>query len=271
MSQIPVWLQITQSTATTVGVLLALWVAVWREPRKARDERDSRARQAEAERERHDAQIAALRQAEDERLAAQARRIVPAIFPGKIISNTLWNLRIDNFSTDAVSDIKIDIIIRDRNGNTVPHGYRLANRSSLAEIMVNAFLPEFSRAMNAAEVRFNEFIENMRTAILSLADPNDPQQVAAMNADLNAKVPNVKLELNEQTAAILQAQVRHAVQTLNDEWRTILAPGQFTAMAIETTLPEYTPHLQMRFEDSSGYRWERTDTEGPKRIHEPMR
>ncbi len=106
MSQVPGWLQIVQSTATTVGVLLALYVAVWREPRKARDDRKNRAIQGDAERERHDAQIAALRQAEDERLAAQARRIVPAIFRGNVFSNTLWNVRIDNASTDTVSFIE---------------------------------------------------------------------------------------------------------------------------------------------------------------------
>lgn len=41
-------------------------------------------------------------------------------------------------------------------------------------------------------------------------------------------------------------------------------------MAVETTRPEYTPHVGMRFQDASNYIWERTDTEGPKRILEPV-
>jgi len=271
-SPVPDWLQISAAAATTlgaVGVVIAL-VTFAIQRLTTRKEREERANQAEIDRQRHDAQIAALRQAEDDRLAAQARRIVPAIFRGNVVSNTLWNLRIDNYSTDVVSNIEVDIIIHGGNGKAVPHGYRLANRETLAEIMASVMVPEFSRAMDAVAVRFNQYIEYMRTRVMSLANPNDPAQIAAIQAEFEGKFEQVKLELDAQTAAILQAQVNHAVQTrLTDDWQSFLAPGQFTAMAIETTSPDYTPHLDIRFEDASGYRWARTDTEGPKRLHEP--
>lgn len=271
-SSVPDWLQVAAAIATTLGAVgvIAAIATFWFQWFKTRQEREDRRRQAETELQRHEAQIATLRQAEDDRLAAQARRIVPAIFRGNIVSNTLWNLRIDNLSTDVVSEMKIDIIIRDSLGNAVPHGYRLANRETLAEIMANVLMPEFSRAMNSLAMMFDQYIEHMRRGVMSLADPNDPAQIAAIHAEFEGKFEQVKLELDAQTGAILQAQMHHAVQTrLTDDWQTFLAPGQFTAMAIETTSPDYTPHLEIRFEDASGYRWARTDTEGPTRIHEP--
>ena len=40
-------------------------------------------------------------------------------------------------------------------------------------------------------------------------------------------------------------------------------------MAIETTKPEYTPELVVRFEDSGNFTWERKNTEAkPRRIKE---
>ena len=268
---VPDVLQVAAAWGTALGAVgvIAAVATFWFQWFKTRQEREERTAQAHTERQRHEAQIKALMQAEDDRLAAQARRIVPAIFSGNIVSNTLWNLRIDNYSTDVVSKINIDIIISDRNGKTVPYGYRLANRAGLAETMISLFAPVFSQVVDALGVRFNQYIEAIRTATLSLVDPNDPEQIATITAKFNAEFEYANLQLNEQTAANLQAQVNHAIQTqLTDEWRTILAPGQFTAMAIETTSPEYVPHLEIQFEDASGYRWKRTDTEGPKRIHE---
>jgi hypothetical protein len=160
--------------------------------------------------------------------------------------------------------LKIDIIINDPNGNTIAHGYRLANRLSVGEAMLQVFEPEFSRAMDALSAKFQELVDKMKASAVSLTD--NPNEIAA----INAQFAEVRTELDEQTAGMLQARVNHAVQTqLTDEWPTFLPPGRFTAMAIETTRPEYTPHVIMRFQDASNYIWERTDTEGPKRIHEP--
>ena len=68
-NQAPVWLQEVQAVAgiaTTIGVLIALYIAAIREPRK-----DA------AVRRHHAAQIDALRRAEQARIAAQARKVLP--------------------------------------------------------------------------------------------------------------------------------------------------------------------------------------------------
>jgi hypothetical protein len=66
VDQTSIWLQEIQAisaVATTVGVLIALYVAAIREPRKAA-----------AESRRHKAQMDALRRAHRKRVTAQARR-----------------------------------------------------------------------------------------------------------------------------------------------------------------------------------------------------
>jgi hypothetical protein len=264
---VPDALQIAVAWATVFGSagVLAAIATFWFQWCKTRQERAERANQATLDRQRHDAQIKALKQAEDDRLSAQARRVIPAIFPGDAFSRTLWNVRVDNWGSDSISAVQIDIFIVDQNGNIVSHGYRLANRASLGEAMLKVFLPEFSRAVDGINVKYQELVEKIRSGTLSLTE--NPEEIAAIQAGFD----DIKLELNQQTAGMLQAQVNHAIQTqLTDEWPTVLAPGCFTAMAIETTRPDYIPHLKMRFEDSSGYVWERTDTEGPRRIHEPV-
>ena len=69
-NQTPVWLQEVQAVAgiaTTMGVLIALYIAAIREPRKDAEERRH-----------HAAQIDALRRAEQARIAAQARKVLPS-------------------------------------------------------------------------------------------------------------------------------------------------------------------------------------------------
>ena len=68
-NQTPLWLQEVQAVAgiaTTIGVLIALYIAAIREPRK-----DA------AERGHHAEQIDALHRAEQARIAAQARKCCP--------------------------------------------------------------------------------------------------------------------------------------------------------------------------------------------------
>jgi hypothetical protein len=266
-SPVPDALQIAVAWATVfgaAGVLVAIGT-FWFQWFNSMQERKDRLDQAEYERQRHEVQIKAFKQAEDDRLAAQARRVIPAIFPGVAFSRTVWNVRIDNWSNDSISDLQIDVFVQDHSGSTVPHGYRLANKVSLGEAMIAAWLPEFSRALDAVAAKYREFVEQLRSGALSLTE--NPEEIAAIQAGFDTAWS----ALDQQTAGMLQVQVNHAIQTqLTDEWPTVLAPGRFTAMAIETTKPEYTPRLKMRFEDSSGYVRERTDTEGPKRVHEPV-
>ena len=93
-NQTPVWLQEVQAIAgiaTTIGVLIALYIAAIREPRKDAAERRHRA-----------AQIDALRRAEQARVAAQARKVLPSCVRTPMFGETWWTVRIDNAS-DAVT------------------------------------------------------------------------------------------------------------------------------------------------------------------------
>ena len=220
---VPDALQIAVAWATVfgaAGVLVAIGT-FWFQWFKSQQERADRVNQAENERRRHEAQINAFKEAEDDRLAAQARRVIPAIFPGTAFSRTLWNVRIDNWSNDSISDLQIDVFVQDQNGHSVPHGYRLANKVSLGEAMLQIFLPEFSRAIDAVTAKYREFVEQLRSGTLSLTE--NPEEIAAIQAGFD----NAWSALDQQITGMLQAQVNHAIQTqLTDEWPTVLAPGE---------------------------------------------
>jgi hypothetical protein len=71
---VPYGLQIAEAIGQAVGtlaVIIALAAFAW-QPYQYRQDRKARDDQAIEDRNRHEAQIAALRQAEDDRLAAQA-------------------------------------------------------------------------------------------------------------------------------------------------------------------------------------------------------
>ena len=264
---IPFGLQIAESVGQAVGtvaVIIALVAFIWqvREYRKDRDARDT---QAIEDRERHDAQIAALRQAEDERLAAQARWVVPSIFRGIGFNPRLWNLRIDNHSASGISNLKVEVIINDASGNEVPHGYRLANMQSIGESMADFFMPEFSKAIDSLQERFGQLVQYIKDQSLTLAE--NPEQIAAITAQFNSTMP--QLTVTPELEAQLRSQVNQAIHlNFSTDWEPFLYANRFTAMAIETTRPDYTPHLRIRYQDATGYTWERTDTTTPRRLTE---
>lgn len=260
---VPPWLQIAESVGQALGTI-SVFIAVvalaiqWFSSRK---ERQQQADDAKTDRERHEAQLAAFRQAEDDRLAAQARRVVPAIFRAHFANPSIWNVTINNWGVDAISGLNVEIVIVDQNGQKVSGGWRLADRVALGEAMMDFFLPEFAKVIDGAKFKFQEFIEAIKAGVISLGE--NPQAVEQYFA-------NTKLEIDQQTAAVMQQQVNYAL-TLNftDEWPDAVAPSRYVAMAVHTTRPEYQVHVKLRYEDAFGYVWERSDTEGPKRIHEP--
>lgn len=265
---VPAWLQIAESVGQALGalgVLIALgafgyqWFA-------GRDERVERAKQAKVDRERHEAQLAAFRQAEDDRLAAQARKVVFAIVPASVVtpiaSPKVWNVNIANWSNDVISGLEVKIEVLDSNGGEVFAGYRLADRVALGESIMNFFLPEFSKVIDGAKYKFQELVDSIKAGVISVGE--------SVPEDWERYFDSMKSQMDQQTAAILQQQVNYALAVnLTDEWPDSIPPSRYAAMAIETTKPEYRLRVRLRYEDASGYRWERTDTEGPKRIHEP--
>jgi hypothetical protein len=120
-NQLALWLQGTQAiaaVATTIGVLIALYVAVIREPRKAAEERR-----------RHQVQMDALRRATKKRVAAQARKVVPSCVRAPMFGDSWWTVRIDNTSNAVTTILAVDVAALDPNGIQVPDGCGQANNT----------------------------------------------------------------------------------------------------------------------------------------------
>jgi hypothetical protein len=119
VNQLPFWLEEVQAiaaVATTVGVLVALYVATIREPRKAAEERR-----------RHKAQMDALRQAHRKRIAAQARKVVPSCARTPILDGSWWTVRIDNASDAMTTILAVEVKAIDASGFEVPDGCKQAD------------------------------------------------------------------------------------------------------------------------------------------------
>ena len=121
VNQRPLWLEVipaSAAVATTIGVLIALHVAVVREPKKA------------AEVCRHyQAQMDALHRAERQRVAAQARKVVLSCVRTPMFGDSWWTVRIDN-ATNAVTTILAgDVKAIDSTGSEVPDECRQANNT----------------------------------------------------------------------------------------------------------------------------------------------
>ena len=117
----PTWylaVQAAAAVATTVGVLIALYVAVVREPRKAAEER-----------ERHQAEMTALNRAEMDRVAAQARKIVPSCVRTPMFGNKWWTVKIENVSNAVATILNVDVAAIDASGAVVSDGCQRANNT----------------------------------------------------------------------------------------------------------------------------------------------
>jgi len=114
--------QVTAAVATTVSVLIALYVTVIREPRRAAEE----AR-------RSTARLDALHRIVRERIAAQARKVVPSCVRTPMFGDSWWAVRIDNASRAVMALISVDVEAIDSNGIAVPDGCRRANNTMPVE------------------------------------------------------------------------------------------------------------------------------------------
>ena len=140
-NQTPVWLQEVQALAgiaTTMGVLIALYIAAIREPRK-----DA------AERRHHAAQIDALRRAEQARIAAQARKVLPSCLRTPMFGETSWTVRIDNASDAVITILGVGVAALDTNCFEVPHGCSraagMAPVDQVFDLSIRAALDDMSR------------------------------------------------------------------------------------------------------------------------------
>src|SRR5690348_13434497 len=116
LSASPTWLQLTQAAsaiATTIGVLIALYIALIREPREAFEAHKH-----------HIARMGELRRMKNERFGAQARKLVPSCARTSMLGDTSWAVRIDNASTKATTILSVAVDAVDTNGVEVPDGTR---------------------------------------------------------------------------------------------------------------------------------------------------
>ena len=115
------WLQEIQAigaVATTIGVLIALYIAVIRDPRKA-----------SSEHRHHLERMNALHRVHMDRIEAQARKVVPSCGRIPMFGDSWWTVRLDNGSNTMTSILAVDVTAIDANGFEVLGGCRPANRT----------------------------------------------------------------------------------------------------------------------------------------------
>jgi hypothetical protein len=221
MSDTPMWLSAVQavaSVATTVGVLTALYVAVVREPRKAAEERK-----------RHSAEMDALNRAEKERIAAQARKVVPSCLCTPMFGNSWWTVKIENVSNALATILAVDVAAIDANGDVVPNGCQQSNNTLPVD---QAFDKAIRGAMSGSLQ--GSFQQSGYGPLL--------QQYGVANQVAN----HVALVVKQ---AIQEAMIGHFVT----EWQRTLAPNQSALMAYTTTDPKLKLRITIDYEDEAGY------------------
>ena len=146
VNQTSLWLQEIQAisaVATTVGVLIALYVAAIREPRKAA-----------AESRRHKAQMDALRRAHGRRVTAQARKVFPSSIRTPMFGDSWWTVRIDNTSNAVTTILAVEVKAIDAKGVEVPDGCEQANNTMpLDQALDRSILAALSTFTGASERR----------------------------------------------------------------------------------------------------------------------
>ncbi|MCV7355938.1 hypothetical protein [Mycolicibacterium fluoranthenivorans] len=260
MNLIPAWLQITTSISTTVGVLIALYVAVWREPRKARRERDDRDAQATEDRDRYNDQMAALQRAEDDRIAAQARKIVPEIASGDRFGENIWLAHIQNASTGVINDLRVVVIAYDDQDVEVTDGVQKATgqldiSGAMEKIISDAVSGGVGGLMNSGPMagllrQQQQF--GMGAMGMGYGQPSIANQMK------NAMAQQIKPQVS---AALRQAMIGQ----IQSEWPPSLGPGASTSVAYRATRSGLRLRIGIRFEDEAGYVWNRINTDQPTR------
>ena len=110
--------QATAAVATTISVVIALYVTVIREPRRAAE--DAR---------RSQARLDALHRAVRERIAAQARKVVPSCVRTPMFGDSWGTVRIDNASRAMMTLLRVDVEAIDADGIPISDGCRQATNT----------------------------------------------------------------------------------------------------------------------------------------------
>jgi hypothetical protein len=249
LSTVPTWLAVTQSTATTLGVLIALYIAAWREPRKARAERAESDRKAQIERDRHDEQMSALLRAENDRIAAQARKVVPTAVPTSVFGKGMWSVKVSNLSNAPITDLGVRVVAIDAQGTAIPDACEQANgKIATGELFSNLLSDAIGAAVGTAVGRANP----LAGMLGGMGGMNGAQMGALAGPQIAPRIqPALQEALNGHLA---------------DEWMTTLTPDQNAVMAYSVSAEGARLRVEITFTDEAGYRWSRTDNGGPTRL-----
>lgn len=270
---VPLWLQYSEALGqafgalfTLIGVLIALGVAVWWEPRKAREERRERSDQAIEEAKRHREQLAELRRAENDRLAAQARRVTVAIRKADVLVERTWHIGIQNTSTDAITGLRVIVTAHDRSGTAVEGGCQRARpdaKGSIVDAAATVIVDAQQTMLARMREQFDDFYRHVAETYGTVG--GDAQQL--LETYMSGMGPFL---MDDATASALKEQVKQGIALeIGDEWPTHLAPGQSAVVAYQTDQAEYIVAPELYFTDVSGYVWHR-DQRKLERISEPV-
>ncbi len=247
--QVPVELLITQSVATTIGVLIALAVAVltyvkMRQDRKRDDER------AREDRDRYETQLATLQRAERDRIEAQARRIVPTTFPAEMFGPNVWTVRVVNSSSAPITELGVQVVAFDADGKEVENGLTKSSAVGLDQAIERMVRPIIRSAMNAG-------MGSIQMSGPGLSGPIAAAMGARADQAANAAAPQ------------MSARVREALTgSMVSVWPRTLIPEQPAIMTFEAAAGVVDLGVLIQFTDEAGYRWMRTDETMPQQIHD---
>lgn len=253
VNSVPVWLQFAGAAGTALGaiftalgVLGALWAAFYWEPKKAREDRRRYADQMET-----------LQRAENDRIAAQARKVVATVFRADMLGEHLWTVKVSNNSSGIITNLTVSVTAVDADGNEVPGGCRQANREiNLGEAFQRMVSQALSGSVSGA----------LQTQMRNLGPFGQmggfpqagvgPNQVGDMIA--GSLGPEVSARFREALLGQLVS-----------EWMPTLTPEQFAVMAFRTTESGVRLRVELEYEDEAGYQWRRPDNGQPVRVSTP--
>lgn len=246
---VPDWLQIAvacTSVLGSIGVVVAL-ATFWFQWSKSKQDRIDR-----------NAELAALQRAEDDRIAAQARKILAEIANSALFGEDIWLAHVRNASTGAVSQLKVVVEARDSNGNLVEGGIAKATGeldigAGLQKIVADALSGGIGGVMSS-------------NPMLGLMQQQQQFGGGVFGAQRPSYQQDYRDLIAQQVGPEVSKRLRQAMMgQLQKNWPPSLGPGGEASIAYRVTRPDLHMNIGVGFEDEAGYLWFRINTEQPKR------
>ena len=257
--------------ATVLGVVgvIAAVIGLAIQVSRSRTEAQEREKQAVIERERFEKQIAALRQTEDDRLAAQARKVVPSIRRADpMYGPNTWTVRIHNKSTDVINDLSVLVTALDDKGNAIDDACHREENVTIGPIMRDIFSDAVTGSITEIVTQFPA----AGAAVGGIPAMGGLGGLSGMFTGGNPGLPNkaqteaaIKKQFGPQLNEKLQDVVSAAI---SGDWPATLAPEQSETRVYVATDAKCELRVAIQYEDSAGFLWKRTDRGKPERVSE---